>query len=169
MSGPRTSERVEAVERFRTEARAFCELVERSGELSRFDLLAALSAHLVDVYAAAIRLPPGDPEADETLTVEEPVTDDWRELASALHEKLGELDAYWLVFDPATAERPVAASISDDVADVYLDLKAVERERGAISDDALWEWIFAFQSHWGRHAVSALAAIHPLVHAGRVE
>jgi hypothetical protein len=34
---------------------------------------------------------------------------------------------------------------------------------GAKRDDFLWQWRFDFRNHWGRHAVSALTAIHHIV------
>jgi hypothetical protein len=73
-----------------------------------------------------------------------------------------------MIFDPYDEDdtTPVAGSLADDVADIYLtlrgglDLVEAGKPRGA----ALWEWKFGFDEHWGRHAAHALSAVHALNH-----
>jgi len=68
---------------------------------------------------------------------------------------------YWEVFDPYVEEPPVKGSLSDDLLDVYRDVR-----RGLLLWDhnapqaAIWEWRFSFGVHWGNHAIDALRALH---------
>jgi hypothetical protein len=82
-------------------------------------------------------------------------------LADRLRKQLGTLDEYWDVFDPTRKEHPIKCSISQDLADIYMDLRdAVKlQESGAETDDICWQWRFDFLSHWSRHAASALKAL----------
>jgi hypothetical protein len=52
--------------------------------------------------------------------------------------------------------------VSDDLADIWLDLKhgLLALDDGAPPDDVTWEWRFGFYAHWGRHATEALRALH---------
>ena len=75
-------------------------------------------------------------------------------------------DEFWTVFDPLKlgGEDPVVTTLSDCLADIWRDLKpgleAMDANRERYQNDALWEWTFSFQTHWGRHAIDALRAIH---------
>ncbi|MCA1629324.1 MAG: DUF5063 domain-containing protein, partial [Acidobacteria bacterium] len=71
------------------------------------------------------------------------------------------LSGYWDVFDPLKEEQPVFNSLNDDLADIYRDVK----EGLTLFDqqyvvEAVWEWRFNFQIHWGHHLVGAQRALH---------
>jgi Domain of unknown function (DUF5063) len=78
------------------------------------------------------------------------------------------------LFDRALAlplVEPVAPDHStqithDDLADIWRDLKEgldVLTNRTASAEvDAIWHWRFSFESHWGRHARSAITALDDL-------
>jgi hypothetical protein len=53
-------------------------------------------------------------------------------------------------------------SIADDLADTWRDLKQglLALESGSPEADVVFSWRHDFTSHWGRHAVNALAALH---------
>lgn len=76
---------------------------------------------------------------------------------------------YSVMFDPYEFDSaPVTGSLADDAADVYRDLKGgltVIAEGGAL-ENAVSEWRFGFDHHWGRHAADAL---HALTHPGSVK
>jgi hypothetical protein len=70
---------------------------------------------------------------------------------------------YSEIFDPSDvpAGEPVVGDVADDLADVYRDLiQGVRLEAAGRPRDALWQWLMNFHIHWGRHAVSALRALH---------
>lgn len=60
------------------------------------------------------------------------------------------------------AEEVSLGSLADDLADIWRDLRAGldALEGGSQWQDVAWEWRFGLQTHWGRHAVEALRALH---------
>ncbi|MDF2697718.1 MAG: hypothetical protein K0S65_6101, partial [Labilithrix sp.] len=76
-------------------------------------------------------------------------------------------DIYWEVFDPYQHEDLVAGSLSDDVLDTYRDVRRGFWfwEQNEVAN-AVWEWRFHFQSHWGDHAIDALRALHRACNGG---
>jgi hypothetical protein len=87
------------------------------------------------------------------------------DLYSALATKLGRRDYYNEMFAPYDlAERePVTGSLADDLADIYADLsRGLAAWQVGNTEDAVWEWRFHFQHHWGEHTTGALRALHAL-------
>lgn len=67
------------------------------------------------------------------------------------------------MFNPWSDDEPVHAELSDCLADIYKELReglaAIDAGR---RDEAVWDWRFGWEYHWGRHAWEALAAIRSL-------
>ena len=145
-------------------ARRYCELIDGRGAQDPDAFLSLASACLLELAAAAQRLPPV--EGDDLGAVPDRMNDDaWAELCRSLTEQLGERNGYWHVHDPASASEhePCRRSLADDLGDIFRDVS-----RGLVAwdlqrlDQAAWEWRFGYWSHWGAHAMGALAAIHAL-------
>jgi hypothetical protein len=70
---------------------------------------------------------------------------------------------YREIFNPSvdSTEEPVVGDIADDLTDIYLDLKGglAFLEQGC-EPEGVWHWRYLFGIHWGRHATSALRALH---------
>ncbi len=150
-------------------ARRFCGLVEQAPVLGPFELLCRLNAILPDLYGAAVRLPdvaPASAEAPASVLGQER----WSVTFNAVRKVLGPYDVYWVVFDPAEQEEPVAGSVADDLVDTYRDVLdgLALLDQGAPLADVIWTWRFSFQSHWGRHVLDALRATHWLIHGHRI-
>jgi hypothetical protein len=155
---------VDVAQEFGLAAGRYCAFVESGDDRDRDRFVQELERHLVDLYSAAIDLPPGDadgPEAAPSMTSTE-----FRELERRLSEKLGNSDVYWFMFDPYDDGTLVAATLADDIAGIYGDLKDgfALLEAGGSPEGAVWEWRFGFEHHWGRHAAHALYAVHVLRH-----
>jgi len=96
--------------------------------------------------------------------------DQWNNLFQSLEYKIKDYNLYTHVFDPydENDREPIFHSLSDDLADIYRDIKpgllvwikvtAVERLK------IIWDWKFSFEDHWGQHAVNALRAIYFLLY-----
>lgn len=119
---------------------------------------------LVSLYGAALHLPhPGPDEShEETPEVNEAgdishVKENWEVLKTRLP-----FEHYAICFSPQElSEEPVVAALWDDIADIHRDIiRGLELYELEEIDDALWEWNFNFHHHWGRHATSAIAALH---------
>lgn len=73
----------------------------------------------------------------------------------------GKHDFYWEVFDPYQEAPLVGGALSDDPGDIARDLAlGMAYWDAGFSDQAVWEWSFHFDAHWGDHAVDALRALH---------
>lgn len=150
--------------RFAKLAERYVDLIERHDELSLSAFVSDAHPLVVDLDRAALDLPAVDPsEADlpDQLT-----SDEWARLFESLRCKFGQRDWYTEMFDPyAQDDTPVPHSLSDDLTDIYRDVRhGLSGWRGGRTDDAVWEWRFSFETHWGRHATSALRALHALVY-----
>lgn len=84
----------------------------------------------------------------------------------SLGAKIGaERDCYSEVFDAYEQPRdePVTGCLSDDFADIYLDLaEGLTKWNRGEHGEAVWHWRFSFNMHWGEHASGALRALHAL-------
>ena len=72
---------------------------------------------------------------------------------------------YRKVFDPYAEpiDSELVGDVIDDLGDIYRDLqRGLEHWRNGRVAEALWEWRFNFQIHWGEHATSALRALFAL-------
>jgi Domain of unknown function (DUF5063) len=152
-----------AAEDFAAIARRFCATIEELRGVERLELLWGLAELLPLLYAAAVELPDVEPTSAEAAS-DAVSADQWKAVTRGLGEVLGR-DAYATVLEPlGKADDATFASLTDDLGDIYRDLKV---GLGVLDDgspkDAIWEWRFGFSTHWGRHAVEALRAIHALL------
>lgn len=139
---------------FVAEAREFCDFMVTAQSLDLNTTLRGLLAMLPSLYVAGLNLPDVEPTA---RALEIP--------RQAIPIDFGPRDLYWQVFDPyEDGAEPSVGSLTDDVLDIYSDVKTglLIYERGSEDDrvDAVWHWKFDFQAHWGDHLVDALRALH---------
>lgn len=131
-------------------ARRYADFVEQAASLTVDERLAIARLRLLELYAAALSLPDAEPTDASADRLTPP---SWR--------GFDDHDMYWLVLDPYRREAPVAGSLSDDLIEIYREI----RDGLALWDtshaaDAIWAWRFGFESHWGTHAIDALRALH---------
>jgi hypothetical protein len=149
------------VDRFATQAAVFRQSVLESKTAGS---IAARTALLLvsGLYLAALDLPHPWTNLHEEAQTEDHVTDEEFWSLVKLFETLP-FRYYGKVFDTTVvpAETAIEGDIADDFADIFRDvvtgLRAFEAGRRAA---ATWEWSFGFRSHWGRHAIGAIAALH---------
>jgi hypothetical protein len=150
-------------------AEAYVALIDQADD--RSSLLGELAFVLPSLYSAGVRLPDVSPETDDG-PVAESRFEDWQLIRGRLDWLLGDGDLYWAIDPSGSAEQePVAGSLSDDLADIYLDVNEGLNllAAGGSEVDAVWEWRFSFWSHWGIHAADAIRVIHARVGSGRGE
>lgn len=133
-------------------------LVDDPGGSTAHGFLRSCASVLPRIYAAGIALPDVEPEDED---VDRSVASPMRNLGALL----GRYDSYLEIFDPYVDEEPVRGLISDDLADIYLDLvnPLASFEAGRVRD-AVWAWRFNLRGHCGDHIVDTMRAIHRLVH-----
>lgn len=154
------SQSKQQLDEFAREARVFCSWA--TGD-DRTEMSAANAVRRVSsLYVAALDLPsPFLPDQSVEVTNVEPPAGSLVAVGSRA-SKLA-LQVYWEIFDPSTdpPEPPVLGSIVDDLGDIYLDVaRGLMLYDSGDRNEALWEWAFNFRIHWGRHASSALRALH---------
>ncbi|MGD6818243.1 DUF5063 domain-containing protein [Metabacillus sp. 84] len=140
-------------------ASRFCRTAEQYGsnqEEERAKMKDLLSV-LIDLYAKALSLP--ETEIAEHANKEGELD---YEIPSIDFQLGGE---YWEVFDPYERDEPVQVALSDDILDIYKDVKSgiFLYEKG-FHQAALWNWKFMFEIHWGMHASDAIRAMHWAIH-----
>lgn len=141
---------------FAEAATAFCRWAEGAPADATSE---ALTARLLaaEVFRRVLDLPQRDAEVDAP----EISNDDYHRI----RVRFGALpfNFYSEVFDPLVVpaeDEPVVGDLSDDLADIWRDLK-----RGLLlwerneRDAAAWEWRFHFDVHWGHHITGALYAL----------
>jgi hypothetical protein len=148
------------IEDFARETRVFCRWA--TGEDGTKTSAKAALRRIASLYNAALYLPPTSmiETSGDTPNVEIP-----SDALGAVLSRAAELpvDIYWEVFDPLTQlpEEPVAGSIVDDLGDIYRDVAVgLMLFEAGDSGEALWQWAFHFEIHWGKHATEAMRALH---------
>lgn len=81
---------------------------------------------------------------------------------------LGTDDAYLEVFlnDIQYSDEPITAYISENLADIYQELKdmaaAFQTGQEEVMNDAVLACLVAFREHWGQKLLNAMRALHAL-------
>ena len=86
-------------------------------------------------------------------------SDEWNSVCG--HFQKLPVNGYWDVFNPLVEEVPVLNTPFDDLTDIYRDVKRglLLYDRGQVVE-AVWEWRFNFEIHWGAHLMGAQRVIH---------
>ncbi len=141
-------------------AREYCAIVAASP----LDTRGVLSC-LLRLLLAADELPSVEPTFGNSPAPWSTLTDECAEIVANVTDTLGSADRYRMVFDPRADDEPCVASLSDDLRDIYCDLRrGLEWFDREAPGDATWEWRFTFETHWGNHATDAVRVLHRLVH-----
>ena len=152
---------------FVTVAVQYCAYLENFEKITQEDITDKLTKILPLLYLKASLVPETDNVNDEEPEVT--VTEgDYAYISGKLYEVFGKDDAYLEVFmqDMKYSETPIGASISEDLADIYQDLKnfITIYERGITENmnDALYVCTENFKIYWGQKLVNVLRALHSL-------
>lgn len=141
---------------FANVARRYIDVIDTPPQ-DRADCLTRIEVLLAIPVASANDLPQVEPTTSEA---------DPQEIAppTGLANALGDADIYWIVLDPTSVtQKPgvAAGSLTDDLTDIYVDLKrGLQLWDSRNERDAVWEWRFSYQTHWGLHALNALRVVH---------
>ncbi len=144
------------VDEFAVLARRYCEWAESLPRDPDDDLVTARDL-LAFLHAAVLRLPdncPSTEPADDLVS-----TEAWKERYARF--ELLPIKGYWKVFDALVMEQPVFNTLADDLSDIWRNLKEglLLYDSGKV-EEAVWQWRFHYEIHWGRHLLGAEYAIH---------
>jgi len=152
-------------------ANEFCKYAERASELKGDELLKILQRILPLMYLKASLLPQLDSffeDGNEKFVKES----DWVRIEESLKEKFGTANDFLEVFDEKIieSEEPVLSSISENMADIYQDIKdfllLYQTGTSEVMNDAVWECRMNFENFWGQKLVNSMRAIHKFIYSG---
>jgi hypothetical protein len=127
-------------------------------------------SRIAALYAAGLVLPELPFPAGEERDSDRVDDDEWHRVARAASRL--PLDTYRSEEseEARLTDETILGSISDDIADIYRDVvSALRADRAGRRLEAVWDWRFGLQAHWGAHATGAMRALHGwLVREGRV-
>ncbi len=150
---------------FVTVAAEFCKYLEQAEGCRRTAIVDTLLKILPLLYLKASMLPPCETMGEERL--ENYVTEDAYEilrmtLAGILAEKDDYLDVF--VSDMKYSDQPITRYISEDLADIYQDIKdfifVFQLGLNETMHDALARCEENFGLYWGQKLVNTLRALH---------
>lgn len=152
---------------FVTVAVQYCAFLESTETATESEFTNKLTKLLPLLYLKASLIPQTDTvnEEDPEITVTE---EDYNYMSSKLYNIFSNNDTYLEVFlqDMKYSETPISASISEDLTDIYQDLRNFITifERGITENmnDALYVCGENFKTYWGQKLVNVLRALHSL-------
>ena len=152
---------------FVTVAVEFCALLEKEETPPRTEWIGNMLKILPLMYIKASLLPETSPVNDE-----EPPTfvkeSDYVLVANRVAEIMGDEDAYLDVFveDMKYSDTPVSAFISENIADIYQDIRnfvsVYQFELTEQMNDALYVCMGNFREYWGQKLANSLRPLHAL-------
>ena len=109
---------------------------------------------IMKLYVAALHLP-----NSETDTVEQ--NDNAMPAEIRISSQVP--STYWEVYDPFEDTEVICGSLYDDLSDIIRDIeKGINEYDAGRIGNAVFEWRFGLNNHWGKHAVDMIRAIHAL-------
>ncbi|HTN68528.1 MAG TPA: DUF5063 domain-containing protein [Dysgonamonadaceae bacterium] len=147
----------------------FCSFLERGDDLSRQEWMKTLLRILPLLYVKATLIPTTEVFLDdfpETFVTEH----DYIRVSNYISTLLGEDDVYldFFVEDMKYSDRPVSSFVSEDIADIYQDIRNfVSIYQYGLEEtmrSALHVCTENFKSFWGQKLVNVLRALHSLVY-----
>ena len=152
---------------FVTVALEYCTFVEKASQMEVFDFVDKATKILPLLYLKAALLP--EVEVDDMFDPELYVTESMYDaVRTGVASLLGEHDTYLDTFRPdmAYSETPIAAFISEDLADVYQDVgnfvSLFRQGNEEVMQEAVALCRTNFCNNWGQRLLKALKALHDL-------
>lgn len=152
---------------FVTVALEFCSFVETAGKFKSFDFTDKATKLLPLLYLKATLL--SEIEETEDNELELTVTEDMYEMVrNQIAAILGERDSYLETFhqDMQYSDAPIAAFISENLADVYQDTGNFVSLFRQGNEEVMLEAVALcrgnFRKFWGQQLLNALKALHAI-------
>ncbi len=150
---------------FLTVAKQFCAFIENTEGMNRNLFVDTMLKLLPLMYLKASMIE--NPEHEDGVYPETYVTEEGYEIVR-LHiaTLMGEMDDYLEVFldDMAYSDKPILSTISENIADIYQDIRdfvfAFQIEYEDNMREALAVCIENFGALWGQKLVNAMRALH---------
>ena len=113
---------------------------------------------------------------NDLMSIDPQVTEeDYNFVRNGVYDVLGRYDEYLDVFveDMKYSDKPILRSVSEDLADIYQDLRnflAVYRDGiEEMMTAALYEVLDNFKEYWGQKCVNVMRALHDILYQQMAE
>lgn len=147
----------------------YCLKVENCRQAMPRDFVKAMLSSLPYLYIKASDLQQS--VEDNGFGVDAQVTEeDYNYVRHSVYDVLGQYDEYLDVFveDMKYSDRPILKSVSEDLADIYQDLRNfLATYRDGVEDmmaAALYEVMQNFREYWGQKCVNVMRALHDILY-----
>lgn len=150
-------------------AEQYCHLIDTHEDISKLEFIKKAAILLAKLFAAGAELTELPMDLSKGKNPDSSIEDahnDWQTNFDSLQKKWGKDDQYWMVFNSYIEKAPLCNSLSDDLADIYTDMKRGLNVFGRSEKDnrnSAFTWKFHFLAHWGKHCACALRAINQLM------
>ncbi|MDO5524195.1 MAG: DUF5063 domain-containing protein [Bacteroidia bacterium] len=152
---------------FVTVAVEFCLFLENENSVQREDWIGKMLKLLPLIYVKASLLPQNTFAQEESLElfVKEA---DYNRVATSVAQIMGDENVYLDVFveDMKYSDRPVSAFVSENIADIYQDVRNfISIYQFGLTEqmnDALFVCKQSFENYWGQRLVNVLRPLHAL-------
>jgi len=164
-STPHSKENLE----FITVAAEFCLFLEQIPEINKHQFLSHAVKYLPLLYLKTSLLLD---DTDETETEPERIVTetDYEILRESVASVLGMDDNYLEVFHPDMqySDTPIAVTVSENMADIYQELKDFLYNCQLGDDEAMQNaltyCLVSFRTHWGQKLLNSLRALHQVLY-----
>ena len=152
----------------------FCSLLENEKTEERNKWINKILRLLPLIYIKGTLLPAtteNNEEPPQTFVKEE----DYNSIRYSVSEIMGEEDVYldFYVEDMKYSDRPVSSFVSEDIADIYQDLRnfvsIYQYKLEGQMNDAIHICYQNFKSYWGQKLVNVLRPLHALIYKDNEE
>ncbi|GHT20099.1 DUF5063 domain-containing protein [Bacteroidia bacterium] len=152
---------------FTTVVAESCRFLENLSEIKKTDFIQKALKLFPLLYLKTIVLEM--PENEEDNTTEQFVgEEDYDFVKDNVAQILGEDDSFLDTFHPdmPLSDTPIAATVSENIADVYQEIRdyAANYQSGyeQVMSDALFACLESFGEHWGQKLLNTIRALHAL-------
>lgn len=150
---------------FIAEAKSYCLFIEDYQCKNVNEFLTMLQRSLIALYLAGKNLPNTGLQEDGDF--EEKMDDGYlKGIISLVAERLEDKRYYMHLFNPANTNDKdlICGDLLDDICDIYIDIKqtmvALDIGTHIAIENAIWQFKFDFDNHWGDHCINAIYATH---------
>ncbi len=154
------------VKEYLESARLYCEFIESAIEIEPTEFLKKVRFLLLTLYQKGFSFPLYNGDSGEDEDVDDLLSEHYFIVLKLIGQKVGKMDFYTHMYDPTnlTDEKPVGGLLTDDLGDIYRDLKRallqLDTNSEVAKEDALFSLHFLFRNHYGEHIINGLYAIH---------
>ncbi len=157
---------------FVTVAREFCSWLESTPSFPRSIFVETGRKMLPLLYLKISVLPKTETMLEDDFLEKYVAEEEYQQILNSVLVKMGPYNDYLEVFtaDMQRSVEPLTATISENLADIYQDLKDfLMSYRTAVTEimnEALIELMRSFEEYWGQKLVNVLRALHEVAYNG---